>query len=156
MNPLNQLKDIHLPENVSIWPLAPVWYLFVFLCLLLIVFTLVWLKRRNKLKVQNSAISRIKSLEAGYRANGDSGLLLREISMVIRRYAMHKFGSQSASIIGQEWLEFLDKTGGNGQFSKGAGKILATGPYARNPNYNVKLLIDISINWLRKAGNERK
>ena len=32
-NPLSALKDIHLPEGVSLWPLAPGWYVIIILLL---------------------------------------------------------------------------------------------------------------------------
>ena len=36
-NPLDQLRDIHLPEPISWWPLAPGWWLLIIIALALMV-----------------------------------------------------------------------------------------------------------------------
>jgi len=47
-NPLDQLRDIHLPEAVSWWPLAPGWWLLMVLTCLLLVGLLICLYRRHQ------------------------------------------------------------------------------------------------------------
>ena len=48
MNPLEQLKDIHVPPQVSAWPPAYGWWLVALVCILAVaVITFVLMKRRR-------------------------------------------------------------------------------------------------------------
>lgn len=47
-NPLDQLRDIHLPEPVSWWPPAPGWWLLIIITLALTAWTTHFLYRRYK------------------------------------------------------------------------------------------------------------
>ena len=61
---------------------------------------------------------------------------LAQLSRLMRRLALMRFPRQEiASLTGIKWLQFLDSSGGDGQFSQGPGKVLAQGPYMRElPN----------------------
>jgi len=45
-NPLINLKDIHLPPAVAIWPPAPGWWIVAVVLLLIVVFCGMWISRR--------------------------------------------------------------------------------------------------------------
>ena len=46
-SPLDQLKDIHLPEAVSIWPLAWPWWILIICTLALLVFA-IWQHKKGQ------------------------------------------------------------------------------------------------------------
>ena len=47
-NPLDQLRDIHLPEPISWWPLAPGWWLLIIISLALAAWTTRFVYRRYR------------------------------------------------------------------------------------------------------------
>lgn len=63
MNSLQQLADLILPENIHWWPLAPGWYVLVFLLVMLLVF-MFYKKRQHYIKNQyrREAIAELNSL----------------------------------------------------------------------------------------------
>ena len=45
-DPLAQLRDIHLPETVGLWPLAPGWWLLIALIIGALVTGIIYWRRR--------------------------------------------------------------------------------------------------------------
>lgn len=65
MDPLAQLQDIALPEQIGQWPLAYGWWIVISLVLLLCVTLVVWqIKRYQDRKIQRSALLAINSAES--------------------------------------------------------------------------------------------
>lgn len=55
---------------------------------------------------------------------------LAEMSALLKRLALRRHPRQDvAALSGAAWLTFLDRTGGNGLFIAGPGKLLADGAY---------------------------
>jgi hypothetical protein len=156
--PALQLKDIHTPALPEFWPPAPGWWLVA----ILIVSLLIWggfaLKRYLKLRQQRQQVLALLSqMEEAFDPN-QAAHHLAKLSILLRRVALTRFPRQQvAALTGNEWLEFLDKTGGNGQFSNGPGKILATGPYQSNISIDIDIepLLPLLRSWVkRNAGGE--
>ena len=120
-DPLQQLKDIHLPNSVSIYPLAPVWYVFMILIILASILSIIWLIHKKRKQRQIASIYKmLDDIE-----NQDSEDILGQTSILIKRVAVMKFGSQKPhTLYGEEWLMFLDITGKTTDFTKGAGRNL--------------------------------
>lgn len=133
MNPSSLvLKDIHLPANgVSIWPLAPLWWLLI----ALFVFGLLGLawylwKRPAKPQYQKNdiALQALADLQAQYHQQPLE--LLREVSVLMRRIALTRFGRHKiAGLAGADWLAFLDKTSGQAVFQQQYAAYVTANPY---------------------------
>jgi hypothetical protein len=81
---------------------------------------------------------------------------LGELSILLRRVALTRYPRQKvAALTGDEWLKFLDQTGGNGQFSNGPGKILATGPYQTNIAIDIEKLLPLLRSWIKQNAGGR-
>ena len=70
--------------------------------------------------------------------------------MLLRRVALMRYDREKvAPLNGPDWLRFLDETGGNGQFTQGAGRILETGPYIPHVDeQDVNGLLQLARDWL--------
>lgn len=126
------LRDIHLPAVPDFWPPAPGWWLMAAVLLGLMAWAGMLAWRRLKMRQQRR---RILALLA-HMERSSSGTVtpeyLAELSRLTRRLALMHFPRQEiASLTGQEWLRFLDSSGGDGQFAQGPGRVLAVGPYMR-------------------------
>jgi hypothetical protein len=64
-NPLAELKDIHIPQDVSSWPLAYGWWLLITLCIGLIVFVCWYGVRRWRLhRIKRLAVAELAAITA--------------------------------------------------------------------------------------------
>lgn len=145
---LSQLRDIHLPPPVSWWPPAPGWWAVATLVLLLIVLTTWLLSRHRRNRWRRQALAALAQLRST-----DDALLLRELSVLLRRIAIGRFPQQEvAALTGDAWLAFLDHTLGDdgSAFRAGPGRALAAGPYAAAVDIDASALLNLCERWIRQ------
>ncbi|MFV0301459.1 MAG: DUF4381 domain-containing protein [Paracoccus sp. (in: a-proteobacteria)] len=75
------------------------------------------------------------------------------IAEILRRAALTAYPrGKVASLIGDEWLAFLDREAGGKGFSQGPGRIVATAPYRpADPN---PALTRLAADWIRRHRGE--
>ncbi len=146
-----QLKDIHTPGLPEFWPPAPGWWMVALLSIALLIWASFALRRFLQLRQQRQQVLALLSqLEEAFDPN-QAAHHLGELSILLRRVALTRYPRQQvAALTGNEWLKFLDKTGGNGQFSNGPGKIFATGPYQTNIEIDIKPLLPLLRSWIKQ------
>lgn len=99
---LPELRDIHLPEGVSAFPLAYGWWviiLSVVATFFLIKFFL-YLRRKSKKRYALKLIERVSTT--------NPILASKQYSEILRRICVLKY-PKAATLYGQEWLEFLHR-----------------------------------------------
>ena len=154
MNPEDiPLRDLHLPEMIGWWPVAPGWWLLFGLLL----FGLGFIARRALQKHQMNAdrrraLSQLRLLQAEYDRSHDAVSLGVEISELLRR-AMLAYAPRDevAGLTGTNWLEWLDQGLGSKAFSDGPGRSIESLPY-RNSGLATS---DIDIDGLIQAVRQR-
>jgi hypothetical protein len=120
------LRDIHAAPPPEFWPPAPGWWVLTALLLgaLIVIgwrLTAIWRRRRRQARI-------LGELEALSARSPDQ--LASRVSTLLRRVALMCFERREvAPLTGDAWLAFLDRTGGDGAFTSGAGNVLATAPY---------------------------
>lgn len=122
---MEELRDIHLPNLISWWPPAIGWW-----AVLLVLFAVLFLLYRYfaKPRMKTEALSILSRIEENYDDTHDAVKCLRELSVLLRRVAITQ-KKESAGLTGPAWLEHLDQGLKEPEFSRGAGKLLLTGPY---------------------------
>jgi hypothetical protein len=123
------LRDIHLPPDPGLWPPAPGWWLLAGMMIVLLAIAAL-LGRRTLLKRRrrHSMLMELGRLD-GSEVTGPQ--LAAGVSEVLKRVALTRYPrAEVASLTGESWLAFLDRTGGGGRFSNGPGRVLASAPYA--------------------------
>lgn len=149
-DPLAGLKDIHLPEPISWWPPAPGWWVMAIMLLVAIGFGTFFLMQ--KLKKNRYRKEGIKELESVLdKANAITApLFLQEISKIMRRVAIQSYGRDKiASLTGEKWLRFLDKTGKTTEFSKGEGTVLGTTLYQADCELDMAKVHALAQKWIK-------
>jgi hypothetical protein len=152
---LSQLRDIHMPEPVSWWPPAPGWWL---LAGLLVLAGLLWwtLARRRRPAHIKSALRELDALQATFQADGNHQRLITDVSRLLRRAALAHFPRQQvAGLTGQQWLEFLDRSGHTSAFASGPGKALASAPYDPRAQWDAPALLGAARTWLTRLAREK-
>ena len=152
-NPLANLKDIHLPPVLSWWPPAPGWWILTVLLVFLIVLC-AWLllRRYERNRPRFEALRILKELQVQYDKSQTELTTLRTLSQLLRRSAL-SFSKQEdvASLEGEEWLKFLDKTGKTTEFTEGVGKIFGENLFQQKPDFEIEALFPLVSNWVKEC-----
>ncbi|WP_367155730.1 DUF4381 domain-containing protein [Methylomonas sp. HYX-M1] len=147
------LKDIHLPQTIGWWPPAPGWWL-VALALGLAVWAGVrWFRRLRRLPVYKEAQRVLNDLRA---QGGDSRTIVSALSELLRRVAISgQAREQVASLRGEAWLNYLDRSLPDAPFSRGLGRCLADAHYRPElADVDVAALFDLCERWLKQQGKQ--
>ncbi|QUM81554.1 DUF4381 domain-containing protein [Moritella sp. 5] len=104
MDPLAQLKDIHLPAPVSTWPLSLYWWLAIIAVLLIIGLAIYGVLRYiEKTKLTRLALAELTKLQ-------QQGCEVNDLHHLLKRIVLASFPRETtASLHGEAWLSFLDQ-----------------------------------------------
>lgn len=108
-DPLAELRDIHLPEAISWWPLAPGWWITtaILLALLLTGF-FIWKRHRRANAYRRQAICELSELHRDWLNNGDSHEFLLNTQLLMRRTAVYAYPNHNiAALNGEHWSNWL-------------------------------------------------
>ena len=147
------LRDLHLPDPVGWWPLAPGWWLLIAIVLMLAAWGLMrWLRQWRYNAPRRYALRQLKGLEADYLEHRNPVLLAKRVSHLLRRAVLaYAPRDDVAGLIGDAWLARLDDGLSVPYFHTEGGRSLLTLPY-RDPENDVA---DADINALLAAARMR-
>lgn len=111
---LEQLRDVHNPDAISWWPLAPGWWIIIALVILIgtLLIIRVYLKKRHH-RFARSAVNELKQLQLESEPRW-----LAKSQNIMRRASLCYISSPEVSRMNQaQWIAFLQSTG-QGSLSK--------------------------------------
>lgn len=148
---LQQLRDIHLADPISIWPLAPGWYLLgAFILVIASVFYLFFYRWYRKNAAKRVALRRVTKIEMKYKQNGDSTYVLGELSKLIRRVTLAYFPRKDvAGLQGEQWISFLKNHTSNKKLKDALATALAEGAYQKQTDINVGVVFPQFKAWVK-------
>lgn len=131
VDPLAGLRGYHLPDALSWWPPAPGWWVMMATLLALVIGLAVWLyRRRRRTAAARLALRELQLMRREHAQHGDSLVFVRQLSRLLRRYAMASFPRQEvAALSGGEWLHFLDRHARTTVFTTDDGAALVEASY---------------------------
>ncbi|MDH3531876.1 MAG: DUF4381 domain-containing protein [Gammaproteobacteria bacterium] len=132
------LRDLHLPETIGWWPLAPGWWLFIGVALIGAAILLRrYLQTRARGAARRHALRQLDQLLTEYEQHRNVVRFGAEVSSLLRR-AMLAYAPREevAGLTGDAWLAWLDRDLAHPQFVSGPGRKLIEIPY-RNPDSDV-------------------
>ena len=153
---LAQLRDIHLPQPVGWWPLAPGWYVLMVLVLLMLA-GLVYAIRRLYLNglAKRQALRLLATYQQQHAREANSQLTSARVSELLKRVALVYFPrDRVASLQGESWLVFLNETGKDLDFDSLRHDLLEL-PFHSKSNSNnddLHLLFDMAKKWISQRG----
>ncbi len=147
-----QLKDIHLPAEPGIWPIAPGWWGVLLFAILLIVALVFIIKKYQRGAAKREALIKLQQIESEYQADKDSGRYFSDISKLLRRAAIHAFSRQAcAGLSGEAWLQFLQNHSKDGGFIDGVGRDLVEAQFKPERSKPDTIAINqLTEQWLRR------
>lgn len=146
---LANLNDVVLPLPISMAPSAPGWILVGVAVLVAAAVLAVRLVRRHRaLRYRREALVEFQDLRAREAFDALPSLLKRvALSTHSRR--------EVASLSGEGWTRFLDRSGGGGRFARQAGAELAAVAYRGETPERPDELLAAAEAWIRAQGPAR-
>lgn len=133
-NPLANLRDIHLPEQISWWPIAPGWWLLIILSFILIIWFGYKLRQRHQFrKTYRYCQAELETIDQVYQNTTDARAMLSEYSQLLRRLLILRLGRQHvASQTGKELLATLEEYALTEKLTEEHKALLIDGPYRKD------------------------
>ncbi|MBW4935551.1 DUF4381 domain-containing protein [Marinobacter sp. F4206] len=136
---MGQLTEPSMPAPISMWPATAGWA-WVGTAILLVLAYVVWrlIRGHRTNAYRRAALTQLRSAPQD----------VATVSSILRRTALVVWPRKDvASLCGPAWLEFLDRTGGDGQFANGPGKELTDAVYRNNVRPSEELL-NLARHWV--------
>ncbi|STX52841.1 Uncharacterised protein [Legionella busanensis] len=151
---LAKLHDIHLPDSIGWWPLAPGWYIAACLSLLIISLLITIVYRQYKYaRAKRQACQLLASYEHDFLQHGDVSATCAKISELLKRVALVYFPRQDvASLQGDNWINFLNQTSKNINFNAVRECLLILPYQGRSQKVNLKPLFSRAYAWIKQRG----
>lgn len=151
-NPLDQLKDIHLPEPIGFWPPALGWWLIGLLLITLLVIGIFLYRRYQKNAYRRIAVQQVKSLFKNHQQPQQNHDITAQLNRLLKTVAQQTYTTKQVSqLSGSQWLYFLDSSANTQTFSQGPGQILASAPYDKSVQLSdISDLKRCCIQWIRR------
>lgn len=161
---LDQLRDIQGITGVPWWPLAPGWWLLLAVLVVIAYAAFHW-RAILRLRVpvpgitlgtwRWDAAAQLRSLRRRARADQDAKTTAGELSELLRRIAMARWGRDAcAGLNGEDWLAWLAARDPKGFPWEARGRLLISAPYApAGPlsDRDLFALIDAAYAWISAA-----
>jgi hypothetical protein len=118
--PTLELRDIHLPGDPSVWPLAFGWWLLIiFLCILIYVLVKKWQQLRKQKQMINLMQIELDGINENFENHKNKHKLASEISELLKRFVRHVLRDNNAtSLTGAAWVDYLNKQSASNHFSQ--------------------------------------
>jgi hypothetical protein len=157
-----QLRDIHLPEPISWWPLAPGWW--ITLAVILLIVAAVFIARKIYLgkQLRRDINTELELIKQQYQQLENKPQLARDLSILLRRANISYYPeSNIAGLTGEQWLQHLDRTNARPSadlvFQSETGRVLLSAPYLADDaelDFDAGKLIGLCESWLTSAHNK--
>lgn len=142
------LRDLHLPEAIGWWPLAPGWWVLAALAAAGILYFLYrqYLRWRAN-AARRLALRELARVRRDFEKGTDAVAIAKSLSELTRRSMLaYAPRGEVAGLTGRAWLEWLDRGLTDQPFTEGSGRVLESLPYLQrekvDDDVDVRGLID--------------
>ncbi len=152
MDPLAELRDIHMPGPIETWPPAPGWWILAAIAIGIVLYVIYLLIRNWRAnRYRREALSEMHDLFASWQANGDDLAYIEALQNLLKRVALSSFPREDvACLTGEAWVQFLDRSTGSHDFSMGEAEVLIDGNYRPDVSVDVHALHATSVQWIKR------
>jgi len=151
---LSQLKDIHLPETISNWPMAFGWWALLAVVLVLLCTSLYfWRQYQIKNANKKAALRLLNHQYEQFKASKDSQRFLQQVNQVLKRYCLKAF-PEAIHLSGPAWTNFLINTSAKDAhatfFDQPTANAISQGIYQEHCQYDAHTLYQACTSWLKQ------
>ena len=146
---LQQLRDVHLPAEVSWWPPAIGWWLLA----ILILASLFYLRRklisiRQRRHYRKIALQELNQQRERWLESPDNSVYLQSVSHILRRSTRHLIGGNALlALSGLDWANAINDYA-DGCLDHQTIDALTVGTYKANPAADIEHIHQQLTHWL--------
>ncbi|WP_444994224.1 DUF4381 domain-containing protein [Aliikangiella sp. IMCC44359] len=160
-NPLDQLKDIHLPQPIEQFQLAPGWWVLIGLTIIVIILLIRrYFKKRQSLRYLKPALNELKIIsdaKPDFKSAAQISALMKRVFLIY--YPQHEV----ASLSGENWVNFINQQAEKTLLNEEVIQLFSAVIYKPNQTIEPELWQQVitqseqAISYIiRKAAKERK
>ncbi len=150
------LKDIHLPDPVSWWPLAPGWWIIAAGVLFILAAIFIVRKIYLSKQLKRDITAELEKIKQQFQTTQNKIQLAKSLSVLLRRASITYYPAiHIAGLTGDNWLQYLDKSNTQSsnekKFQGESGNVLLTAPYLADNStveFDANALIQLCESWL--------
>ena len=150
------LRDIVVPEDLALWPPAPFVWLFL-MALGIWAAALIWKAygRWRTNAYRRSGIVMLNQIKEQLVDRDSETAVVQELSVLLKRVALAAFPRrQVASLSGESWLNFLERTCPDCIFMTGPGRLIGSASSSASDAQPLSIeecnhLMQLSHNWIK-------
>lgn len=145
---LSQLNDVITPGEISVWPLAPGWWILILLVVSALVGAVLWLYKRHKASLyRRAAIQQLIKLKFENHPNfiAQNSVLLKRVVLSCAPRARAHVGQ----LHGQAWVDFLNACCPEPVFKGETANALASAQYQANTDLDLASLKTQVLAWVK-------
>lgn len=160
--PTLNLRDIHLPDPVSWWPIAPGWWLLIITVFITAVIIFLFRKIYRSKQLKRDIHAELDVIKQQFQKTENRSQLAKSLSILLRRASISFYPAKNiAGLTGENWLAYLDSTNANPikdkKFQSETGQALLTAPYLPENatlDFDTQGLINLCESWLLSSHNK--
>ncbi len=163
LNPqILNLRDIHLPEPISWWPMAPGWWMIFASILLIIIVVFISRKIYISKQLKRDIKHELENIKQQFQQTQNKSQLAKSLSILLRRASISYYPKADiAGLTGNDWLSYLDdsntNSSANNRFQSDIGQVLLSAPYLPDDtlstrgglDFDAQRLIHLCESWLQ-------
>ena len=143
-----QLRDVHLPESVSWWPLAFGWWLLLVLIVLSLIGAGIFLfKRWRANRYRKSARAKLATAFALWQEQGDVTDYLNSANDILKRVMLSLDQQSAVSKSGAAWVASLNNSAQT-KLSESSQNALGFECYKAKPEVDIATLNADLVSWI--------
>jgi hypothetical protein len=150
------LRDIHMPNLISWWPLASGWWVLlgVVVATVTIAGAIGWWRKRHR--VRRAALREFSGIEKNFAEHRDTHRLARDLSRLTRRTALaYCPGQGTAALTGAAWIDHLKSLTEASQNADFVADTLNVAAYRRHESLDAERVLDSFREWFRSLQQPR-
>lgn len=160
--PSLNLRDIHLPDPISWWPIAPGWWLLIITVLIITLIIFLSRKLYRSKQLKRDIHTELDLIKQQFKKTQNRSQLAKSLSILLRRASISFYPAKNiAGLTGESWLAYLDNTNANPikdkKFQSETGQTLLTAPYLPENStldFDPQGLIALCESWLLSSHNK--
>lgn len=150
---LSQLKDIHLPSEITDWPIAFGWWILLALAIFSICAGIyLWRSHKTKNAHKKAALNLLELKYLQYRSNKNAQVFLQQSNEILKRYCLKQYPA-SISLSGVSWTDFLIRHSEKTFINESLANAMSQGLYQANCQYDADELYQVCSSWIKNNKN---